>query len=124
MGLDTCVRYNFTVAEGLVSSRNFAQAYLSLLDTSGSRLQWLDDEPRWVARLLHNHSRGGGGVGWRDSEAAGNKRSRPSFRVLSSPSLLPQRFNYEARNRGKVEGSQGRGTPCGRGGASAAQACW
>jgi hypothetical protein len=62
---------NFSVAEGLIASQRFAQGYMSLLDTSGSRLQWLDDEPRWVARILHNHSRRGGGVGWRDAERAG-----------------------------------------------------
>jgi hypothetical protein len=56
---------------GLVGSRAFAEAYTSLLDASGSRLQWLDDEPRWVARLLHNHSRRGGGIGWRNSSRAG-----------------------------------------------------
>jgi hypothetical protein len=44
---------------------------MALLDTSGSKLQWLDDEPGWIARVLHNHSRGGGGVGWRDQEKAG-----------------------------------------------------
>ena len=46
--------YTGSVAELLVSSRRFASAYLSLLDRMGTNFWWLDDEPKWVARILCN----------------------------------------------------------------------
>ena len=39
-------QFNYTVTAGLVASKQFAESYMALLDTSGSRLQWLDDQPR------------------------------------------------------------------------------
>jgi hypothetical protein len=59
-----------SVADELSRSRRFAEAYLALLDGAGTNVWWLDDEPRWVARLLFEHSQvrwrvgaGGGAVG-------------------------------------------------------------
>jgi alpha-glucosidase len=48
-----------SVYEELVRSPTFAAAYLALLDTMGTNFWWLDDEPHWVARLLHVTSLGG-----------------------------------------------------------------
>ena len=44
------------VAEELTKSKEFATAYLELLDTMGTNFWWLDDSPDWVARLLYEHS--------------------------------------------------------------------
>ena len=53
---DASPPYTGSVAELLVSSRRFATAYLSLLDRMGTNFWWLDDEPKWVARILYEHS--------------------------------------------------------------------
>lgn len=45
-----------TVAEELTKSKDFASAYLELLDMMGTNFWWLDDSPDWIARLLYEHS--------------------------------------------------------------------
>ncbi len=45
-----------TVAEELTKSKQFAGAYLELLDRMGTNFWWLDDTPDWIARLLYEHS--------------------------------------------------------------------
>jgi alpha-glucosidase (family GH31 glycosyl hydrolase) len=44
-------------AENSHKSKLFAQAYMQLLDGMGTAFWWLDDEPRWVARILYEHSK-------------------------------------------------------------------
>jgi hypothetical protein len=48
--------YTGSVAGLLSSSKKFALAYLDLLDSTGTNFWWLDDEPKWVARILYEHS--------------------------------------------------------------------
>ena len=44
------------VKDEIWRSRVFGEAYLDLLDGTGTNWWWLDDEPRWVARILYEHS--------------------------------------------------------------------
>jgi alpha-glucosidase (family GH31 glycosyl hydrolase) len=48
--------YKASVKQLLSSSKTFAMAYLDLLDHMGTNFWWLDDEPRWVSRILYEHS--------------------------------------------------------------------
>ena len=48
--------YVGTVAEEITKSKEFATAYLELLDEMGTNWWWLDDTPDWVARVLYDHS--------------------------------------------------------------------
>ena len=45
-----------SVVDLLSSSKRFGEAYLDLLDDMGTNFWWLDDEPKWVARILYEHS--------------------------------------------------------------------